>query len=224
MPSVPAPRRRRGGRRRWSRGSSRRRRRARRRASRFAYHNHDFEFGEPATSGAGSSPPGWTSSPTSAGCASPGRDPVAVLGELAGRCPLVHAKDVRPRRHGWEDVVVGEGELDWPAIARPPPRPAAPAGSSSSSTTLRGPGRRRGALARDAAARRGVSDLGVGLVGCGAISGVYLDNAPRLDGVRLVACADVDAERARRVAAEHGLDACDLEELLRHRTCRSCSA
>jgi sugar phosphate isomerase/epimerase len=47
-----------------------------------------------------------------------GRDPVTVLGELAGRCPLVHAKDVRRTPDGaWEDVVAGEGELDWPAIA-----------------------------------------------------------------------------------------------------------
>ena len=47
-----------------------------------------------------------------------GRDPVTVLGELAGRCPLVHAKDVRRTPDGaWEDVAAGEGELDWPAIA-----------------------------------------------------------------------------------------------------------
>jgi sugar phosphate isomerase/epimerase len=46
-----------------------------------------------------------------------GRDPVAVLGELAGRCPLVHAKDVRRTADGWQDVVAGDGDLDWPAIA-----------------------------------------------------------------------------------------------------------
>jgi predicted dehydrogenase len=61
-----------------------------------------------------------------------------------------------------------------------------------------------------------VSDLGVGLVGCGAISAVYLANAPRLDGVRLVACADLDRQLAERTAAEHGLEACDTETLLRH--------
>jgi predicted dehydrogenase len=61
-----------------------------------------------------------------------------------------------------------------------------------------------------------VSDLGVGLVGCGAISAVYLANAPRLDGVRLVACADLDPQLAERTAAEHGLEACDTEALLRH--------
>jgi predicted dehydrogenase len=61
-----------------------------------------------------------------------------------------------------------------------------------------------------------VSDLGVGLVGCGAISAIYLANASRLDGVRLVACADLDARLAERTAAEHGLEACDTETLLRH--------
>ena len=54
---------------------------------------------------------------------------------------------------------------------------------------------------------------GVGLIGCGTISGVYLDNAPRLDGVEIVACADVEAERARSVAADHGLVACTIDEL-----------
>jgi predicted dehydrogenase len=61
-----------------------------------------------------------------------------------------------------------------------------------------------------------VTDLGVGLIGCGAISAVYLANAPRLDGVRLVACADLDAPLAERTAAEHGLEACDTDALLRH--------
>ena len=49
-----------------------------------------------------------------------------------------------------------------------------------------------------------MSDVGVGLVGCGKISGIYLDNAPRLDGVRFVACTDVDMQRAREVAKERG--------------------
>ncbi|MDA0161004.1 Gfo/Idh/MocA family oxidoreductase [Solirubrobacter ginsenosidimutans] len=62
-----------------------------------------------------------------------------------------------------------------------------------------------------------MSDLGVGLVGCGKISGIYLDNAPRLDGVRIVACTDVDAERARETAHERAIDACTMDELLAHR-------
>jgi predicted dehydrogenase len=61
-----------------------------------------------------------------------------------------------------------------------------------------------------------VSDIGVGLVGCGKISGIYLLNAPRLDGVRIVACTDVDPARAEETAREHGLLACSTEQLLAH--------
>jgi sugar phosphate isomerase/epimerase len=87
----------------------------------FAYHNHDFEFrvlddgsdlwGRIAAAGVPQEPDvGWL--------LVAGRDPVTVLGELAGRCPLVHAKDVRRRPDGsWEDVIAGDGEADWPAIA-----------------------------------------------------------------------------------------------------------
>jgi sugar phosphate isomerase/epimerase len=86
----------------------------------FAYHNHDFEFrpldgGEDfwsrlTAAGLGHEPDvGWLQVA--------GRDPVAVLGELAGRVALVHAKDVRRTADGWEDVVAGEGDLDWSAIA-----------------------------------------------------------------------------------------------------------
>jgi sugar phosphate isomerase/epimerase len=87
----------------------------------FAYHNHDFEFrvlddgstlwGRIGAAGIAQEPDvGWL--------IVAGRDPVTVLGELAGRCPLVHAKDVRRRSDGsWEDVIAGDGEADWPAIA-----------------------------------------------------------------------------------------------------------
>jgi len=87
----------------------------------FAYHNHDFEFrvlddgtdlwSRIAAAGVPQEPDvGWL--------LVAGRDPVTVLGELAGRCPLVHAKDVRQKADGtWEDVIAGDGEADWPAIA-----------------------------------------------------------------------------------------------------------
>jgi sugar phosphate isomerase/epimerase len=81
----------------------------------FAYHNHDFEFrtGLWDRLVAAELPHeldvGWAMAA--------GRDPVALLGELAGRCPLVHAKDMRRRADGsWEDVIAGDGEADWPAI------------------------------------------------------------------------------------------------------------
>jgi sugar phosphate isomerase/epimerase len=82
----------------------------------FAYHNHDFEFrtGLWDRLVAAELPheldAGWA--------IAAGRDPVALLGDLAGRCPLVHAKDMRRRADGsWEDVIAGDGEADWPAIA-----------------------------------------------------------------------------------------------------------
>ena len=88
----------------------------------FAYHNHDFEF---RTLDDGTDL--WTRivgarlphEPDVGWLMVAGRDPVAVLGELEGRCPLVHAKDVRRKADGtWEDVIAGDGDVDWPAIAR----------------------------------------------------------------------------------------------------------
>jgi len=86
----------------------------------FAYHNHDFEF---RTLDDGSdlwsriAAAGLAQEPDVGCLLMAGRDPVAAIGELAGRCPLVHAKDVRRRIDGtWEDVIVGDGEVDWPAV------------------------------------------------------------------------------------------------------------
>ncbi len=55
---------------------------------------------------------------------------------------------------------------------------------------------------------------GVGIVGCGNISGTYLKVLGELDGVTPVACADLDAARATARAAEFGLAACTVDELL----------
>jgi predicted dehydrogenase len=59
-----------------------------------------------------------------------------------------------------------------------------------------------------------VTELGVGLMGCGNVSAQYLPNGPRLDGLRFVACADVSEAARERVAAEHGLAPCAPGELL----------
>ena len=57
--------------------------------------------------------------------------------------------------------------------------------------------------------------VGVGVIGCGNISGIYLQNARRLDILEVVACADIDVERARARAAEYNVPrACTVEELL----------
>jgi sugar phosphate isomerase/epimerase len=88
----------------------------------FAYHNHDFEF---RTLDDGTdlwsriTAAGLPHEPDVGWLTVAGRDPVQTIGELSGRCPLVHAKDVRRKPDGtWEDVIAGDGELDWPAIAR----------------------------------------------------------------------------------------------------------
>ena len=54
----------------------------------------------------------------------------------------------------------------------------------------------------------------VGLVGCGTISGAYLRASGVFSEYRIVACADVDADRARSRASEFGLPAVSVEELL----------
>jgi sugar phosphate isomerase/epimerase len=86
----------------------------------FAYHNHDFEF-RPLDDGRNLwsriAAAGLPQEPDVGWLLVAGRDPVAAIGELAGRCPLVHAKDVRQKADGtWEDVIAGDGEIDWPAI------------------------------------------------------------------------------------------------------------
>jgi sugar phosphate isomerase/epimerase len=86
----------------------------------FAYHNHDFEL-RPLDDGSDLwsriAAAGLPQEPDVGWLVVAGRDPVAALGELAGRCPLVHAKDMRRKADGtWEDVIAGDGEIDWPAV------------------------------------------------------------------------------------------------------------
>lgn len=45
--------------------------------------------------------------------------------------------------------------------------------------------------------------MNVGIVGCGHVSDQYLKSCARLDGLRVVACADLDVGRARAQAARH---------------------
>ena len=55
----------------------------------------------------------------------------------------------------------------------------------------------------------------VGIVGCGTISGIYLQNAKALRAIEVVACADLLLERAHARAEEHGVPrACSVDELL----------
>jgi predicted dehydrogenase len=54
----------------------------------------------------------------------------------------------------------------------------------------------------------------VGLIGCGNISGIYLKNGPRFGHMEIVACADAILERARAKAAEYGIQAMTVEQML----------
>ncbi len=59
-----------------------------------------------------------------------------------------------------------------------------------------------------------MTELGVGVLGCGNVSVQYLPNGPRLDALRFVACADLDPAAADRLASEYELEACAPDELL----------
>ena len=63
---------------------------------------------------------------------------------------------------------------------------------------------------------KSVSPLRVGMIGCGAISDAYFRSiAPFCEFVQITACADLDIERARRKASDHGVGkACSVKELL----------
>lgn len=54
--------------------------------------------------------------------------------------------------------------------------------------------------------------VGVAIVGCGTISHEYLRNLTSFPDVRLVACADLDLDRAAAVAREHGVPVADTAE------------
>lgn len=55
----------------------------------------------------------------------------------------------------------------------------------------------------------------IGLVGCGNISDVYLQNLRRFEGLEVAVCADLDGARARSQAAKHGVPhACTTEALV----------
>jgi predicted dehydrogenase len=56
--------------------------------------------------------------------------------------------------------------------------------------------------------------LRVGMIGVGVISRQYFESLERLPNLKLVAVADINEARAAQVAAEHGVDARPVEELL----------
>ncbi|MBW7963682.1 Gfo/Idh/MocA family oxidoreductase [Bradyrhizobium sp. BR 10261] len=59
-----------------------------------------------------------------------------------------------------------------------------------------------------------MSKLGVGVIGCGNISTIYLRNMPNFRDLRLVACADLRPEVARDQAGLFGIEALTIGALL----------
>ncbi|MBP1992971.1 Gfo/Idh/MocA family protein [Paenibacillus eucommiae] len=60
-----------------------------------------------------------------------------------------------------------------------------------------------------------MSKVKVGIIGCGNISGIYMQNIPKFKHLELVACADLDVDRAKAKAAEYGIGhAYTVDELL----------
>ncbi|API55962.1 oxidoreductase (plasmid) [Rhizobium leguminosarum] len=56
--------------------------------------------------------------------------------------------------------------------------------------------------------------LRIGVVGCGNISLAYMRNAPMFHGVEITACADLNADAAKRRAAEFDLRTADVYSLI----------
>jgi predicted dehydrogenase len=56
--------------------------------------------------------------------------------------------------------------------------------------------------------------LGVGIIGCGNISAAYMGLAPLFKGIEVRACADINPEAAKARAAEYGIRAETVEDLL----------
>ncbi len=57
--------------------------------------------------------------------------------------------------------------------------------------------------------------VGIGVIGCGAISEIYLTNCTAFDNLNIIACSDVVDGRAAAAADQHGIErVCTTEELL----------
>ncbi|MEH7748284.1 Gfo/Idh/MocA family oxidoreductase, partial [Neobacillus drentensis] len=57
--------------------------------------------------------------------------------------------------------------------------------------------------------------LKIGIIGCGNISSIYMENCPKFPHLALVACADLDIKRAQAQAEKFSIPkACSVENLL----------
>ncbi|RIX52808.1 gfo/Idh/MocA family oxidoreductase [Paenibacillus nanensis] len=53
-----------------------------------------------------------------------------------------------------------------------------------------------------------------GIIGTGNISGIYFENGSKFDAMEVVACADLDVERAKARGEQYGVRGCSVDELL----------
>ena len=58
-------------------------------------------------------------------------------------------------------------------------------------------------------------ELGVGIVGCGVISSVYMLNMPLFRGIELRACADLRKDAAAAQANTFGIESTDIDTLMK---------
>lgn len=57
--------------------------------------------------------------------------------------------------------------------------------------------------------------MNVGIVGCGNISGIYIENSHRFPDFEIIACADLDNKKAEETAAKYGIkNVLSVEEML----------
>ncbi|OXS58061.1 oxidoreductase [Cohnella sp. CIP 111063] len=59
-----------------------------------------------------------------------------------------------------------------------------------------------------------MAKLKVGIIGTGNISGIYFNNGKRFESMEVVACADLDVERAKAVGQQYGVRGGSVDELL----------
>jgi len=59
-----------------------------------------------------------------------------------------------------------------------------------------------------------VQTLNVGIIGTGNIAPAYIEGCAPFDIIKITACADILVDRAETFAAEHGLTACSVDDLL----------
>ncbi len=62
--------------------------------------------------------------------------------------------------------------------------------------------------------RKGDAMIKAGLIGCGDISGAYLNTLQKLSSVRIAACADIRSSQATKCAEKYSLEAMTVEALL----------